>query len=50
MRTACWSKTAPPFYVSHGNYAYLKSAGHDDEQNGGQSFHLQAKIPKLWRH
>ena len=29
-------------------YIYLKSAYHD-EQNGGQSFNLRARIAKLWR-
>ena len=29
-------------------YIYLKLACHD-EQNGSQSFNLQARIPELWR-
>ena len=40
-------KTAPPFSLSH-IFKYLELACHD-EQNGGQSFKIGARIAELWQ-
>ena len=36
------------YYISRDIYIYLESACHD-EQNGGQSFNLRARIAELWQ-
>ena len=40
--------TAPPFSLSRDIYIFLESAC-QDEQSGGQTFKLRARITELWQ-
>ena len=48
MCIVCRFNTAPPFSQSRDVYIYLESACHD-EQSGGQSFKIRARIAELWQ-